>query len=369
MFATWTTRHLRWLSVLMALLVAWPTAPAGARLAPWLAVAAVYLALLLLLFTDGCARWPAGARLATLVATSAASLGLVGLGDSAFGGVYPVLVAAVAGSVLGGRVAVLLVAAQSLGLAVALRLSGFAPAEAAVLTGLFGGLSLFVVYTAQVARAEAAARRALAAAQSELESRSRDAERLRIARELHDVMGHHLTALSLALEAAVHSEPEARALHTDEARVLTKRLLRDVRQVVSELREETPDLEEGLRRLSAQASGPRVHLALPAGARLAGDPAHALLRCAQEALTNAARHGGAANVWLELEARDAGWQLAARDDGRAAGETSPSIRPGHGLRGVEERVREVGGRVEWGPRAGGGFELRAWVPATPEGAA
>jgi signal transduction histidine kinase len=90
------------------------------------------------------------------------------------------------------------------------------------------------------------------------------------------------------------------------------------------------------------------------------------LRCAQEALTNAARHGSAANVWIDLRPRDAGWMLAARDDGHAA---NASIRPGHGLRGVTERLREVGGRVEWGLNAGGGFELRAWVPGRSEGAA
>jgi signal transduction histidine kinase len=364
--AAWTSRQLRWLSVAMALLVAWPTAPAGTRLGPWLAVAALFFVLYLILFTERCARWPEIARVSAIAAASAAGLGLVALGDSAFGGTYPVLVAAVAGSILGGSRAVILVAAQSVATALAFIVSGLGPGEAALLAGIFGGLSLFVVYTAQVARAEAAARRALVAAQSELESRSRDAERLRIARELHDVMGHHLTALSLTLEAASHSSGEAQALHTDEALVLTKRLLRDVRQVVSELRDEPDDLERGLRRLAAQSTGPRVHLELAEGRLPVAEPAHALLRCAQEALTNAARHGSAANVWIDLRPRDAGWMLAARDDGHAA---NASIRPGHGLRGVTERLREVGGRVEWGLNAGGGFELRAWVPGRSEGAA
>jgi signal transduction histidine kinase len=89
-----------------------------------------------------------------------------------------------------------------------------------------------------------------------------------------------------------------------------------------------------------------------------------LLRCAQEAITNAARHGGAANLWLTIVAGEDGLRLVARDDGRPGG----PVEPGHGLSGLRERVEALGGRVRWGAAAAGGFELEAWLPASPEAA-
>ncbi len=372
MTAAWSPRHLRWLGIGSALLAAILAAPAGAA-APrswiWLATFGLFLFLFWLAAGEACAAWRPGRRLAALAAASSAGLALVALGGGAFAATFLVLVAAVAGSVLAARSALLLVATQTLALGVAFVMARADPGRAALLALVFGGLQLFVLHTAQVARAESAARRELEEthrnlqiAQERLAAASRDAERLRIARELHDVMGHHLTALSLTLEAASHAAGEAKDGHVVEALVLTKRLLRDVRQVVSALREEPADLAAGLRRLAAEAKGPRVHLALAGDLPAApGAQAQALLRCGQETVTNAARHGRAANLWIDLSARDAGWLLQARDDGHA--EPPASAWPGHGLRGVEERVSELGGRVRWGPAPSGGFEIEAWIPA------
>jgi len=370
MVVAWSPRRLRAVGLVTALAVALPAMPGDPSLrarTAWLASLVVFVGLFWMLAGSGCATWKRGRLPAALAALAAAGLALVAVGGGAVAAAYPVLVAAVAGSALGGRAALSLVGAQGLLLPLAFGASGAAVADAVVLGVVFGGLQLFVLHTAQVARAEAAARRELEqahrrleAAQQQLAASSRDAERLRIARDLHDVMGHHLTALSLTLEAASHASGAPADEYVAEGLVLTKRLLRDVRGVVSAMREGRHDLMAGLRRLTSEAKGPQVHLALAGGlADLPPQQAHAVLRCAQEAVTNAARHSSAANLWLEVSARDGGLLLRARDDGRAH---PPETAAGHGLRGTQERVEELGGWVRWGPAEAGGFELKAWIP-------
>jgi signal transduction histidine kinase len=358
-------RDWRWIGLAVALLAAVPASPeAGdSRLGAWVGLFAGFVALFALLGGEACARWRSAARGAVLGLTAAAALGLVALGGGAFAAVFPVLTAAVAGSMLAPAAAFAFAGAQAAGLAAAFALAGAGPAAALSSALIFGALQLFVVHSAQVARSERSARHELELAQRRLAESSRDAERLRIARELHDVMGHHLTALSLTLEAGAHAPAEDREQALLEAQVLTKRLLRDVRQVVSALREAPVDFEPELRRLAAEARGVRVHLpSFEATPGLAGGEAgRVLLRCAQEAVTNAVRHGGAANLWLELEASAGGLRLVARDDGRPGG----PVEPGHGLAGLRERVEELGGRIRWGAAEGGGFRIEAWLPRPP----
>lgn len=363
-------RELRWIGLAVALLAAVPAAPDVAadagegRLAVWLAALVAYLVAFAALGSDACARWKPARRGLVLGLVTLTGLALVALGGGAFAATYPVLTAAVAGSVLPPRPAFAFAGAQTLGLAAAFGVSGAAPAAALSYALIFGALQLFVVHTAQVARSERVARRALEQAQARLAETSRDAERLRIARDLHDVMGHHLTALSLTLEAASHAEGEPKERAVLEAQVLTKRLLRDVRQVVATMREEPGDLGSELRRLAAGAKGVSVHLAPLDGSlgTLSAAAKRALLHCAQEATTNSARHGGARNLWIAIEPVGGGVRFAARDDGRSPAESAP----GHGLIGIRERVEQQGGRVRWGAAAGGGFELEAWLPAASE---
>lgn len=360
-------RQLGWIGLAVAALVVPAAAPWGSSRQPlWLALALLFALLLAGLGGESCARWPVWRRAVALGIAALVSLALVALGGGAFAATYPVLVAAFAGSVLAARLAFAFAGVEALGLLIAFRLSGLSLPSAATYALIFGGLLLFVVHTAQVARAESAARRALEAAQARLAESSADRERLRIARELHDVLGHRLTALSLTLEAAAHVDGDARESAVLEAQVLTKRLLRDVRQVVSATRDEPFDLPRALRALAAESRGLAVHLALPDAAPGSAAPpaaaARVVLRCAQEAITNAARHGRAANLWLEIAADERGLRLVARDDGRAP----DVIRPGHGLAGVRERVGELGGTANWRVAANGGFELSVVLPAAAE---
>ena len=363
-------REFRWIGLAVALLAALPAAPTvamdavGSRLTIWVVTFGVFVGLLFLVGGEACGRWSAARRGFLLSSIGLAALALVALGGGAFAATYPVLAAAVAGSVLPRRAAFGFVGAQSIGLAVAFGVSGLAVGSAISYALLFGALQLFVVHTAQMASAERAARRALEIAQERLADSSRDAERLRISRELHDVMGHHLTALSLTLEAASHAVGEAKDGAVSEALVLTKRLLRDVRQVVSTLREEGDDLDSELYRIAAEAKGVAVQWTPPAAPMaIRGASGRAILRCAQETITNAARHGGARNLWLVLESSGGGLRFVARDDGLPK---SAPIEAGNGLRGIGERFSELGGWVRWGPSADGGFELVAWLPEPAE---
>ena len=90
------------------------------------------------------------------------------------------------------------------------------------------------------------------------------------------------------------------------------------------------------------------------------DPVRAqvLLRCAQEVITNSVRHAEARNLWVRLRLEDEGVELRARDDGRGVA----NFRPGNGLLGMQERLRDLGGTLDVITAAGKGFSLRAWAP-------
>ncbi len=231
----------------------------------------------------------------------------------------------------------------------------------------FAGFQVFALHHALTTARERRGREELARVNAELlatrrllEDSSRAAERVRISRELHDVMGHHLTALSLSLEAARHAPEGEKARHVETAQGLTKRMLQEVRGVVGQLREADPiDLAGALAELAAGIERPTVHLSFPGELRI-DDPerAHALLRCAQEILTNAVRHASARNLWLELAQGPDGLELRARDDGRGAG----AVRPGNGLTGMRERLEQLGGRLAFESIPGSGFQVRAWLP-------
>lgn len=186
---------------------------------------------------------------------------------------------------------------------------------------------------------------------------ARAAERLRIARELHDALGHDLAALSLNLQAARRERADSPALDT--ARELARRLLDDVEAAVTDLRVEArDDLAHALRELASRFPSPQVHVEM-ADVEL-GDPrcAHALLRCCQEIVTNAVKHARAANVWIAIRRQDGLVLLEAHDDGGGA------ARPGdgRGLESMRARLQEMGGAVDFDTAPGAGFRVRARLP-------
>ncbi len=185
-------------------------------------------------------------------------------------------------------------------------------------------------------------------------------ERLRIARELHDAMGHHLAALSLNLEAARRDAPASSSLLA--ARELARRLLDDVESAVTALTHDRGiDLGRALRALAADIPNPCVHVEAHGVEVRDPERAHALLRCCQEIVTNAVKHAGAANVWIKVQRRDSVLELEAHDDGtggRPAG-------GGQGLEGMQARLAEMGGALAFDSAPGAGFRLRATLPERP----
>lgn len=233
--------------------------------------------------------------------------------------------------------------------------------------GAFAAIHVFAVGQTALERRERAAREELARVNAELRSTreqlaeaSRLAERLRISRDLHDALGHHLTALSIQLDVAGRRIEGPAANHVREAHAIARLLLSDVRSVVSQLRENRPvDLAAIIRPLVANGDAPRVHLDMPE--TLPVDDAaraNAWHRCVQEILTNATRHAHARHVWIRLAPLDGGIDLHAHDDGIGA----TALTLGHGLSGMRERIEELGGTIDFITSPERGFEVRAFIP-------
>src|SRR5437667_4683486 len=237
--------------------------------------------------------------------------------------------------------------------------------------GAYLGFQMFAMATSTLALSERTSREELARANAELHATrallaedSRVAERLRISRDLHDTLGHHLTALSLQLEVASRLASGAAADRVTEAHAITRLLLSDVRDVVSRLRETSQfDLGAAIRTLAGAAAQLQVHLDVADGVTV-DDPlqAHAILRCVQEVITNTMRHAQARNLWISVERRPDGVALTARDDGRGV----DAVTWGNGLRGMRERFEELSGRVDFSSKLGSGFQVSAFVPIESE---
>jgi signal transduction histidine kinase len=215
----------------------------------------------------------------------------------------------------------------------------------------------------------AAANRALARQASQVAELAAERERTRLAREIHDSVGHGLTVAHVQIGAArVHlrrdREQAESALVKAEAAV--RQGLGELRRSVAGLRGSPLDdrsVVEALEGLCDDASpeGVRSELRVVGEARPIGrDAALTLFRAAQEGLTNVRRHSRARHVELILDFRERRVGLQVRDDG-----VGPREGPnrGFGLIGVRERVRLCGGEFSAGPAPGGGFRIAVEIPA------
>jgi signal transduction histidine kinase len=196
----------------------------------------------------------------------------------------------------------------------------------------------------------------LTAARQSLEAQARDGERLRIARDLHDLLGHHLVALSLQLQLAERSDPEQARRTIERASSLTRLLLGDLRAVVADLREPVPvDLVAELESLREDDGPPRVVVqTLARGLRLDGSVAETLLRAGQELVTNARKHARAEEIVVHL----GDGELCVSDDG-----TGGPIREGTGLQGLRERLSLIRGALQV-EHPGRGTRVRVRFPVS-----
>ena len=195
---------------------------------------------------------------------------------------------------------------------------------------------------------------------------AQEAERVGIARDLHDEVGQVLTGVLLQLNSIADAAPEHRA-ELDQAREAVRRALDEVRRISSELRPEMLEhlgLVSALTELSssfARVSGVRVEREFPASLpKLAPEVELAVYRIAQESLTNVARHAEASGVTIALESGHDSVVLRLADDGR--GFAGGPVEHG-GLRSMRERALLVGGALAIKEAPAGGVEVRLEVPA------
>jgi signal transduction histidine kinase len=276
-----------------------------------------------------------------------------------FEGALLVLIAMRLPSLMERRAALIWVAAQTLLLAAAVAIH-WNPNSAFLLAPPYLGFQLLALFAFELLDRQQRTNAQLHAMQDLVADGGRLAERLRIAGELHDALGHHLTALTLNLEAALVRTEGAAHADVEKAQSLARTLLGDVRAIVANQQaDDCLDLSRALRTLVAELPRPRVHLDVADALRV-DDPEQGLVivRCVQEVVTNAARHSGAENLWIAVYKNGDAFEVRARDDGR--GRRTP--RDGTGLRGMRERIERAGGALTIDSEAGRGFSLTALVP-------
>lgn len=199
----------------------------------------------------------------------------------------------------------------------------------------------------------------LTAAAVMLEDSARTSERLRISRELHDLIGHQLTVLNLEMEAARHRNTQGDAYacgeHIGRASTVAKELLGDVRSTVSEFRDTSArDMTGALERMASAVPSLDVHIAVDDDVHPQDDQARMLIRAGQEIMTNTVRHANAQSLWLHVNRTRGDIRLVGRNDGPGIAE----FEPGNGLRGLQERVELQGGTLDVTPHDGFRVEIR-----------
>jgi MYXO-CTERM domain-containing protein len=200
-------------------------------------------------------------------------------------------------------------------------------------------------------------------------------ERLRIARELHDALGHHLSLISMQSGVALHLNkqlPEQARNSLTAIKQASKEALTELRSVLDILRQQGEPAARSptwtLARLDdlvsqAAAAGLVVHTKTDGDVRrlpFAVDVA--AFRIVQEALTNVTRHAGPATATVRVSYGDGDLTVQVDDDGRGLSGHASSPGSGKGIVGMRERVAALGGELQAGPRPGGGFRVRARLP-------
>jgi signal transduction histidine kinase len=264
-----------------------------------------------------------------------------------------------------------------------LALAGSAGSEVRILTVLLASLATAAAWAgiARRARSEAlmhgAARQVMADTLLEHTARG---ERARIARELHDVVAHHISMIAVQAETARLTTPGMPATGAQRLSAIgdtARAALTEMRRLLGVLREDTrtdaadrrpqPGLKQLIELLdeARDASGTGTRLILR-GPPVTLDPGVELAayRIAQEALTNARRHAPGTAVDVELHYTDDALRLRIRDNGPGPPPAAPA--GGHGLPGMRERAAAVGGHLRTSPAVGGGFLVEATLPAKTE---
>jgi signal transduction histidine kinase len=320
-------------------------------------------------------RWP----LAVCLVTAAAVPLAIGLDRASGADSIPTLIGVYTVATLASRrraLAVSFVVAATLALARGLiQAKGWSDARTAAepalaVAALFLGWAVSG-HRAYIAEIKDRAERAEASRDEELRRRL-DAERLRIARELHDVVAHSIATINVQAGVAAHvidKHPEHAAAALTTIKYASKEALRELRNILGILRQsdegESRAPAPGLGQLDVLVSTSR-DAGLPVEVRITGQrhtlPATvdlAAYRIVQESLTNVLRHAGPAKASVRLGYSADQLEIEVTDDGRGR---EPGEQGGHGIAGMHERAIAFGGELNAGPRPDGGFSVRARIP-------
>lgn len=351
-----STRPVPWVSPLLCLAVlAGGAYYALADAGPSVRVAGFCGLLLLLIGLDVLERRVPAAVL--LAARTALYVAVNALDDSGISRVLFVLVPFGAYFAFGRRVAIVLgsCCAAALPAVLTVRVPGWQTRAEHVSDVVMFALGIVLAITmAAVAVREREARLRLEQMMHEVETLSAAQERNRLAREIHDSLGHHLTAIAVQLEKATafaDLDPAGARDAVAGARWSADRALTEVRHSVRTLDRRPFKLTGALTELVDHLNGDRLTISLDVRGDEEGRPLAsltALYRAAQEALTNACRHSGATSVRLALAYEDSGASLTVTDDGRGF-----DLREGFGLRGMRERIALLNGRLDLASTAAG----------------
>jgi signal transduction histidine kinase len=194
----------------------------------------------------------------------------------------------------------------------------------------------------------------------DLAERGREQERIEIAHELHDSLGHQLVALGLSLELAKNrSEGEVRKL-VESAQSLSRQTLSDVKNLVHLMAQEQPvNLREALQQLARELPEPQVHIDWQRSAASECAPENTLLlRIVQEIVANSIQHARSRNIWIHAVDHPAQTELCVQDDGTGM----ENAGRGMGLSGIRMRVAALGGTLQLANRDPCGFEVRVSIP-------
>lgn len=246
--------------------------------------------------------------------------------------------------------------------------------DAIAVAMIYGTGIVFVVVFTRIAASERQSRASLGEANRLLLENAAQAEELavtkernRLAREIHDSLGHYLTVVNVQIGAAqaVFERDNPKALdHLAKAQALTQEGLAEVRRSVAALRAspiESRPIGEALLKLAAQwnGAGLAVNFSVHGQVRPLSPQADlTLYRSAQEALTNVSKHGHAESVMLSLSYSESSTLLRVVDDGAG----SNGSESGFGLLGVRERALQLGGQVHIHTEVGKGFTLEVELP-------
>jgi two-component system, NarL family, sensor histidine kinase DesK len=186
-------------------------------------------------------------------------------------------------------------------------------------------------------------------------------ERLRFARDLHDLLGHDLSLIALKAELAGRLLPdrvEEASNEVDEIKGLTRGALARVRETVGGYRRPTLAAELAGARAALEAAGIDLSVDRP-GIALDPDEESVLAWAVREGTTNVLRHSGARHAAIAVRPGPSGTEAEISDDGRGG---APVVDTGHDIEGLRERALSIGGELEVGAGAEGGFRLRVSVP-------